>query len=522
MAISLVFISHHRLFSFIFSPFPLHSFPLPTGPFNYSETGWTYSHICRLTLRSLTAPFQNVVALGARIRSLPWKRDLKGIFLKNVRDLSSLLRNDNDICVPGSIVIRLLHDSRIELSRTGKKTIMRHLSSLRFKDIIDPESGGIAVSDFHLLENRNKPFSKSLLLAFPFLRRFQSFSINVFKLHYHKHTKVYTLHPFHLSKHHKKQDCYQIDLLLDSKLLREQSDSEQGQGHHERHVLTILDLPRLASCFKASKNNHLDRYPLICRQCITTYSNPDQHKFHIQHCTAFNCGTTARRKTRNTFIHQTMIFSKKLNKLVPNVLSYNRRNLYKSVRSLSFFVLDLECTNRQVNTDIDPYSKAPRKGLVYEQTILGGSFVAKAVYPQYPLPSYLALPRALFFDDNMTSEHSFWFRFFSMLRAAVHDVYLYEQDILSRNIEPPRFRDLKTADQLRFLTTTKCDLCRVPFGVTRTSVNGKRYKVHKNLDHDHAVAEKVLRYVLCTPCNLALYQSPRRCDKIVYAHNAVR
>ena len=467
------------------------------------------------------APLQGVVAFGARIRSLPWKRDLKHIFHYNVRDLSSIIRKESDVCVPGSIVIRLLHEQGVSLRQTGKKLVMKHLRHLRFKEILDVDLGGIAVTDCHLLENLNKPFQKSLILAFPFLRRFKAFSINLFRLHFHERTKAYTLHPYHLSKHHNKRNHYQIDLLLDGDILREQPRPTQRQ--HEKHVLAILDLARLSSHLKASKHRNLDRYPFVCRQCIITFPSERQYGSHIQHCTAFNSGTAARRKTRNTFIHQTMIFSKKLNKMVPNMLRYNRNHLHKSVRSLSFFVLDLECTNREVNSNIDPYSKPPEKGVVFEQTVLGGSFIAKAVYSQHHLPSYLALPRALFFDDSVTSEHSFWFRFFSMLRSAVYDVYLYEQGILSQNAEPPRFSDLNLTDQLRFLQTRRCDLCNVTFGTSRVTLRGKRCKVKKNIDHDHAMSEKVLRFVLCDLCNLALYQSSRKGgERLVYAHNAIR
>ena len=229
-----------------------------------------------------------------------------------------------------------------------------------------------------------------------------------------------------------------------------------------------------------------------------------------------------RRKTLNTFIHAKTFFSKKLKKTVRNVLQFDRKNLFKGVKCLTYFVLDLECANRQISDHIDPYCKPPQKGVVYEQTVLGGAFMVKALSSHYPLPSFLSLPRALFFNDSITSEKAFWLRFFSMIRDAVHDVHFYERDVLSQNLDPPRFQDLCIEDRMRYLSATRCHFCQARFGDTRLNSQGKKYKVIKCIDHDHATPDKRLRYCVCGQCNMALFQSCFKNSRIFYAHNAIR
>ena len=437
------------------------------------------------------------------------------------------MQNENNLCVPSCVIIKLLFDGGHRLTNVTATLMKKLLSLLNFQDILDFEKGGISLQNFALFEKKNKPFNKKLLLHFPFLKRYSSFALNLFKVVHHNTLECYTLQPRHLSKFHKSEDHYQIDMLLDSNIIRQKPTSNEG------HVLSILNLPRLLSSFMSMKDHHSDRYKFACKQCLKLFTERDSYRKHTKFCDAFSSGSAMKRKSHNKLINLTSIYVKKLGKYIPNVLRFNRKSLHKMIPALTMITMDLECTNETPRTDPDSYSKAPKTGLVYEQRVLGAAFVCKSLNSEYPLPAELVHPKTLFFDETITTKGKFWIKFFSMLRGTLQQIHEFETDILNRNREPPKFKDLTLSEQIKFVSSRYCELCFVKFNSFRKGADGVSYKVKKCIDHFHTKPStttstteknKLLRFVLCSQCNCALMQSnvSPRVSKTVYIHNAIR
>ena len=487
-----------------------------------SETGWTYDYVRCLTIKTLETPLNGVLAFGRRKKTFPFCPSLASVFRFNVRDINSIASLEKNLCVPASCILKLLAEQGTALTSVSGATIKKCLNYINFRSLLSFEGQGITIENFSQLERLNSPFHKSLILIFPLLRKFQSLSINLFKIHHNKAHNQYSIHPIHLSKHHKKQDHMQIDLLIDDPTIRLQQHKTNGN-----HVLTILNLPRLLASFMSAHNRHTNRFQHCCRQCMRVFSDYNEFTQHIAHCKVFTSGCAAKRKTHNTFIHRTKIYIKSLNKYIPNVLQFNRKNLAKMLSPISFLALDLEATNQKHEGD-GLYSSIPRSGIVLEQKVLAAAFIVKTLVSQFPLPDCIAQPKTLFFDESITSKESFWLRFFQMLRATIQEVFAYELDVLKKTRYIPRLKDLSITERIRFIASKSCEFCLVKFGSFRKAANGIKYRVLKNLDHCHLQAKpqeegkSVLRFILCSQCNLALAQRPVsvKTSRIIYIHNA--
>lgn len=461
--------------------------------------------------------------MGARRKATNTIRQcLRAPFRFNVRDIGSIMKSTSDDCVVASIVLMLLHAAGFQLHSVGALTVKRLMKRICFQDLISPDLGGISVKDFPILEKRS--FSKSLQLAFPFLRPLDGFALNVFKLHFNPQLKQYSLHPYTLSKHHASKKHFQVDLLLETESVVDRQNAEDNAGFH---VLTILNLPRLLASMVNDQTRHTEMARYACRQCLRYFWDRKLYSLHIEGCRSFTAGTTRKRQSQNKFVHKPSVFVKSLKKEVPNVLRFNLKNLYRLCRPLTFFGLDLEATNETVRENT-LYSKAPTN-TIFEQCVIGAAFVVKNTYEQYPLPNDLSQPRMLFFDDTKTTKESFWMKFFLMIRTTLAKVVDYEQQVLSIGMKPPKLKDLPLGERLKFLTARCCAICKGVFNSYRKGALGK-HRIKRVYDHPHVSftsmdgKPETRDAALCATCNLFLSQSaisPKN-NRVFYCHNLVR
>ena len=406
-----------------------------------------------------------------------------------------------------------------------------YLKLLKYKETMSFTHEGIRIGDFHLIEKANSFRTNiPLLLAFPFLKNFRGLALNVFKVTHHKNLNTYTIHPRHLSAHFKDESYLQVDMLLDSEVIRAESHSTESYSH----VMLIINLIRLVTGVRSISGSDLHGRKdwAICRCCMALFQSLSLYRLHTVSCTAFGAGNIKRRVSNNILVHKTRIFLKKKNKFVPHVLAFNLKNLYRSIRPFSFINMDYESSNTPVaDSSYSSFSKIPTNA-IYEQKVIGGAYSIRNVFPNYPLPNSLATPRCIFINETQT-EKDFYLSFFKKLRSDIKLIHRYEQDILSEAIPTPHLRDLSITEKIRYLSAQFCEVCQAKFNSYRTLDNGKKCRLHKNIDHDHVIFKKsmnepddgsVLRKVVCQFCNLQLTQSadsPKK-SRIIYLHNAER
>ena len=241
--------------------------------------------------------------------------------------------------------------------------------------------------------------------------------MNCYRISYHPHHNSYTIYPRHLSVYHSNNSYLQVDLLLDSEVIRPDTYTTATYDH----VLLILNLPRLVSSLSTlhKKNNLVSAH--ICRQCLSLFN--DVNSFHIHHrvCGAFGPGNLKRRISHNRFIHKSTIYSKRLKRHLDHTLHFATKHLYTLRRPISFMSMDFEASNVKPDHTIPcPYSKVPNNA-VYEQTILAGSYCIKNVFPNFPLPLVLQQPRCLVREQQ--SIQQFYLDFFKMIRSDVQLVH---------------------------------------------------------------------------------------------------
>ena len=431
-----------------------------------------------------------------------------------------MMRKNEATCIPASIILKCLHQASDRTANITSATIEFYMRHLSYKDLLEFENPGIKISNLPQLEKKNSPFKIPFLLAFPFLRNYEAFSINVFRIHFHKHTNSYTLFPTHLSPNFENAKCYQIDLLLDTEDVRCNPLSTDLY----KHVLLILNLPRLLSSFKSTQSQrHSEQFTFVCRKCCTVFRELGEQKQHTANCSASSTAGSQRRVTQNRFVHKTTLFLKKLNKHVPHVLKYNPANLYKTIVPTTQITMDFEATTRPFQRDTDQH-KLP-KNAVFEQKPLGASYSIKTLYPSHELPTTLKEPRVMFFDDTKTNEKKFYLNFFKGLRSDIAKIHSYESQVMSTAQQTPSFNQLSISEKIRFLAQKNCEICLARFGSKRKTPEGKIYRVKKCIDHVHVKRDEnnkeLLRYVCCFNCNAQLMQSAvtNKVPRTIFLHN---
>ena len=313
-----------------------------------SETGWIFSRILTCTVKHLESSFNNIIALGKRTTPRPFKTCLQTLFRYNIRDLFTISPALSTECVPASIIMKFLFESKIPLNRVSGQRIKQHLRCLNYRGLLSHFHTGIKISDFHLLEKMNVISTNTpLLLSFPFLKNFKGLSLNCYKITYHTTQKAFTIYPRHLSVHHSDPAFYQVDFLLDSDVIRSESCSTDTYDH----VLLILHLPRLVSFLSTKHNKNRIGSAQICRQCMSLYFDMATFRLHSRSCKAFGPGNLKRRISQNRFIHKTTIFNQRLQRHVPHTLHFDTKSLHKLYRPFTFFTADFESTNEHIDSE---------------------------------------------------------------------------------------------------------------------------------------------------------------------------
>ena len=493
-----------------------------------SETGWIFARILSCSVKHLESQFNNIIALGKRKIAKPFRPCLSSLMRYNVRDIVSILPFSPAECVPSSIIMRLVYESTRSLHKVSGKLIRRYLHLLNYQHLLSFVHEGIKIDDFHLLEKAN-PFLRNipLLLAFPFLKNFDGFCLNAYRISYHEGQKSYTIYPRHLSKNHSNPRFFAIDLLIDSSTIRPETYTNESYDH----VLVILNLPRLVSAFSNTYDKNRSLSAHVCRQCLTLHFDLKSFRLHSRTCSAYGPGNIKRRVSNNRFLHRSTIFSKKQGKYIPHVLQFDTKNLHTLNRPFTFLTMDTEATNEKVDFTVpSPHSKVPGNA-VFEQRILAASYVITNVFPNFPLPANMQQPRCLYKDKQ--TEQNFYLTFFGMLRSDIKLIHNYELDVISQDKGIPNFKDLTLMERFRYIITSKCEICLATFGRKRRMKNNKLCTIKKALHHEHAVYKKSvtepdselrLSKVICTFCNLQLTQaveSPKK-TRVIFLHNATR
>ena len=175
-----------------------------------SETGWRFKSILRFDVRRIYINFNNIVGLGAKKPVIQLHPSIKSQTRLNLRDPNVYLRrNENDLCVPASVILCLEATlNRSHLSRMTFSDLRRKMYCLRFASLISPLRRGVLIQDLHLIEAVNNPFPTSLLLHYPSLRRYPlGLAVNVYRIH-RMNSKTYgttfTIFPKKLSKSWRK------------------------------------------------------------------------------------------------------------------------------------------------------------------------------------------------------------------------------------------------------------------------------------------------------------------------------
>ena len=502
-----------------------------------SETGWRFLRFNVAHIRFIYAGPPNVVGLGARKKVEPFHSKLASSFRYNVRDPNLHLPKDaKALCFPTAFILALEH----KLGNANKvneitQTQMRNkLNLLNYDKILAVNKNGIEPKDLPLFEKENYPFHPRLQLQYPGLDKYNCIAVNLYEIRYSTEYNHFSMFPIWLSPNHLHPNALQIDLLLDNQHIRPNTQVLP----HEKHVLTILNLPRLLASFDSTQHNfkNTQNYTLVCRKCCKTYKKSELALYQ-SHATRCNPGSEGRKKIpamaskrrcKNQLIHRSFIRCKVTGRDIRHQIFFHRSQAFKLLKCPIVSSLDLECTSRKItkNENLSCHSTVP-KTATYSQDILAYSFAHKSLYSKHKLPDNLSDARVKIYDDKSHSQLELFHDLFTTMRsdiASLHDFFI---DSLKKDEGTPTISQLTQIERTQFFLATRCSICKNKFGSTQFNpVTKKSFRVHKVIDHCH-LSESTqqtrfntqnstngtpgnyefksrLRFITCAACNLQM------------------
>ena len=485
------------------------------------ESGWSFLLINECHVRFIDLLPEAALAVGTR-DSLPLriKTCLKAALNRNVltrHDLS--VDYTGKLCFPFSIISSL--ERRLSLGRSAKapnryrfrkEMIKDRMSLLNFSTLITDR--GMPVNLFSKFEDMNFPFSRELLTQYPFLRGYDSLSINLYRIDHNARTDSYHLNPVALSKNCLKNKAFHIDLLLVTPSIL----SQPTYRRIENHVVLITNTTRLIVHFKRVHMSMTTRCSLAyyhCPKCLKIFTKYPERERHVADCSAFGKGErfVHNRRNKNTLLHRPFRYNKYTCKTERSYLNFPTHHAYKKIANIAFGCLDFEATNEKWNDESG--ERAP-SNTVFIQRPFAYSLVFASTYEDIQLPPELAYPRTAFIGDpDIDSEQLLYKNLLCSIRTDAFSIDRFRHRVLSSDRGPPDVGQLSLYQKLEYMLKRHCDVCGRMFGSLATNKAGRRYRVIKTKDHDHYYHFRTanqfsnesvacpIRAILCQGCNLA-------------------
>ena len=514
-------------------------------------SGWTYNKILQINVTHLKRPPLGIIGYGGR-KVTPYNPHLHSAFRLNVIDVNRFLPQDlrSNIasyerqvgveknlslsCVPASIALKFEFIRANGSSRRVKiADIKQTMQHVKYEHLLTPNRGNIVQADFSKLEKLNHGFNQALHERHPFLRPFQGFALNLFKVAHYSTWNIYRLIPIQLSPHWASNDYLQIDLL--------DSDFAFKQGSTNRHVLLITKFHTLAqSCL--FKTQGVRPKPFSCRACLKAHVSMSSHKTHIAGCHDYvKHKQSVLRRVRTNFILHRPTFQGKHNKICKiEKLKFEKRNFFKSLPPFLLGFWDCEASNKVFTMPEEHCNPTPKNAELVQKPI-GVSIAFTSPY-KMSLPPELERVSVQFFDERHNSLDEFYSSFLLTLRKYLLFSYNFLRETLNRDNGPPDLRNISYSDRLSYLLATHCSFCGLEFNTVVRSGNqtgtqtgnqtGNRFFVRKTRHHNHFISipnlakkgglGKVL--TLCQTCNVATFSDGfiSKTDLKMYSLNGAR
>ena len=500
---------------------------------NKKESGWVYDRIIKMSLVKIQRNILHGPSFGHRggtrrptpASILPQFKSTLNPYHVRLPDLyiPYSYRAYPNICVPLAIVLKLEYLKAGGLNhRVSRKDIVSALDSLQFRELQIPENDfKIYKKDFPKLEDINEGFSESLKKQYSFLRLYQGFSINMFKVlgqqEQHKGNTI-RLTASHLSSRWNSSKFLQIDLLDSSNVLTPPTTD---------HVLVILNY------FGLINHRKDKRYKFGCRACQRVFTHSRNFHRHIsQNCSP---SPTTPRRPKNFILYKTFIRDKITGKKKRHTVSFTPRQYHKTFQNLIYATLDLECTSKPVQPGLFD-RKTPTSSIYYQKPF---AFSLCFITPyNITLPDNLRNITVTFFDERHTTLNEFYLRMLTTLRQGVTDVNKFIFETMTLDEGPPNLAFISKKDRDAYIRASHCTFCGKMFNSKIISKrNNKRvYTVKKNRHHNHFIQipnlakmggvddkeggdHKVI--VPCSACNVSAYQAGflARNDLRIGVHN---
>ena len=488
---------------------------------NKKESGWVYEKVIKMSIVKI----ERNILLGPSFGATPRRNKKPYSFNKHFQTTlktTNLRIPDNyipysfskhpNICIPLAIVIKLEHIRAGGLFSRQTLSLRRMASALhnlRFKELQTVENDfKIYKKDLPKLEEINKGFGEALKQQYPFLRLYDGFSLNMYRVlglyEAHKGGTV-RLTTSHLSENWNSSKFLQIDLLDATDILDPPVTD---------HVLIILNYIQLVSHRKDTRYKH------ACRACQRLFSKYDSFLRHITEICSPS--PTAPRRAKNFILHKTFIKDKQTGKKKPHTVSFQHRQYHKTFQSLVYGTMDLESTNKTMEAGL--FHKKPPSSSIFYQKPFAFSLCYTTPY-NILLPDNLNNITIKFYDERYTTLDTFYLSILTTLRQNVADVNKFIFNTITQDNGPPNLSSLSKADREAYMKASSCSFCGRKFNSKIRSKKNKNlfFTLRKVKHHNHFIKVPNLAkkgsisedngkdrhevIVLCSGCNVNTYQS---------------
>ena len=437
-------------------------------------------------------------------------KNLESAFRYNVVDSAKFVdrRQKLDLknyCVFVGIMLKLYQEQNGRISDLTKAKMNDLVSLMPISEFIKTDAEGVLLRDFRKLE-KTAFDSNKLHMSFPFLRLngYTAFAFNIYRVQTStvktRKSREFHLVPLYLSANWKESKSYQIDFLLDNSCLwekKEKSNSDLSLGIVKTgsyHLLCIINLPKLLESFSSLHNGLKQKsgHQLCCRACLKSIKSHSDYLVHIKSCDIFGKNkTVVLKRPKNTVIHLPFKKCQFSNKRFRNTLKFDLRNSFHTIAPCLLGTLDFESRSQKVS----PECQDRPPNAVEQQHVLAVSMTFASPYKSVELPSSLSEVHTDFLNEERENPKAFFMRLLLKIREKFYELKHFLR-LHIQDDKVPRLKELSLGDQLRYFTTTACQLCGRTFGRYYGKKNGRKL-LKKAIHHLHFVKSANLASVVC-------------------------
>ena len=452
--------------------------------------------------------YQDVLGRVNTIRK--FDKNLEPAFRYNVVDSAKFVAKQpkqelKNYCVFVGIVLKLHTEQNGQITDLTKAKVYDLVNLMPISEFVKTGAEGVLLGDFRKLE-KTAFNSNKLHMKYPFLKLqgYKTFAFNIFRVQTSTvktcKSKEFHLVPLYLSASWKESDSYQIDFLLDNGCLwqkKERSNSDLSLGivkTKSYHLLCIINLPKLLGSFTSLHNGlkQKSEHQLCCRACLKSIKSRSDYLVHIKSCDIFGRNKTiVLKRPKNTVIHMPFKKCKFTHKKFRNTLKFDLRNSFHTIAPCLLGTLDFESRSQKVSPDLQ--EKPPNA--VEQQHVLAVSMTFGSPYTSIEIPSSLSEVHTDFLDEEKENPKAFFMRLLLKIREKFYGLKHFLK-LHIKGDRVPRLKELSLGDQLRYFTTTSCQLCGRTFGRYYGKRNGRKL-LKKAIHHLHFVKSANLASVVC-------------------------